>query len=500
MGILESSLDQTEVRRRLRRLGIEDESSGVCHEEWAAPGGAVVEVSSPAGGELLGLVRTGAEEDYDDAVYAATRAWPAWRDLPAPVRGTLVAAIGSEIAAAREDLAFLIALETGKLLVEAEAEVDQAIHLAAYAAGLAQQPHGLALPAAVADQRIEEQWHPVGIAGCLTSFAAPAAAWAGSALVAAACGDAVVWKPSSRAMLTAIALHRIAARALERRGSAGVFALVCGPGDVVGDRMIEDRRLPFLFVQGSRTVARRAAEGAGSRLARTLIEPDAPAAAIVAESAEPRIAVPSLLAAATASAGQAPTALRRVFLHEAVASEFGEYLRRAFADLRVGHPLFDGAVCGPLSGSRAVAGMEDALDEARRRGSETLEGSGPAELDFEGKPLLGGCYRRPALMMADAAARLGGDAFRAPLLEIYPCASVDDAVARLNREAHGLPAALYTSSHAEAQAFLGPGGIESSIATVNSPASAAISGGGRAAGPDAWKSYMRRRMAASATH
>ncbi|MBI2686491.1 MAG: aldehyde dehydrogenase family protein [Acidobacteria bacterium] len=496
-------MDQTQVRRLLRRLGIAEEQPGVCHEEWAEGGGEEVEIISPADGQMLAAVRMGVEEDYDDAVYFAQRVWPRWRDLPAPKRGEIVREVGNELRASKDDLGTLVSLETGKILAEGRGEVQEMIDIADFAVGLSRQLYGLTMHSERPGHRMYEQWHPLGLVGCITAFNFPVAVWSWNALLAAVCGDCVVWKPSEKTPLTSIAVHKIVDRVLDRHGFRGVFTLVNGRGRVVGERMIQDRRLPLISATGSCGMGRRVAEIVGERLGRTLLELGGNNGIVVTEDADPKLAVRAILFGAVGTAGQRCTTLRRLFLHQSIREEFTEYLVRAWDQVRIGHPLDAKTLCGPLIDTHGVKKMEAGLAEGRTQGGEVLFGGERVELDYEGKPLLGGCYVRPALMRAHHSMPIVREEVFAPILYVMEYEDLDDALAQHNAVPQGLSSAIFTGSLQAAETFLSHRGSDCGIANVNIGTSGAEiggafggekdTGGGRESGSDAWKAYMRRQ-------
>ena len=503
MSILDSSLDRTETGRLLARLGIAPEQSGVCHETWADAGGAEVEVISPADGQLLAAVRLGVEEDYDDAVYFAQRVWPRWRDLPAPKRGEIVSEIGAELRAAKEDLARLVSLEAGKILAEGRGEVQEMIDIAAFAAGLSRQLYGLSMHSERPGHRMYEQWHPLGLVGCITAFNFPVAVWSWNALLAAVCGDCVVWKPSEKTPLTSIAVHILVDRVLDRHGFRGVFTLVNGAGRVVGERMLQDRRLPLISATGSCAVGRRVAEIVGARLGRTLLELGGNNAIIVMPDADPKLALRAILFGAVGTAGQRCTTLRRLFLHSSIRDEFTGWLRKAWSQVRIGHPLDPQTLCGPLIDTHAVAAMQAGLAEARTQGGEVLYGGERVERDYTGAPLLGGCYVRPALVRAHPSMPIVREEIFAPILYLMEFDDLDEAIASHNAVPQGLSSAIFTAGLQSAERFLSHAGSDCGIANVNIGTSGAEiggafggekdTGGGRESGSDSWKAYMRRQ-------
>ena len=506
MNLLDSSLERTEVRRLLTRLGLGEDQSGVAHEEWAeSPAGEPWTIVSPADGGELVTVRSGAEEDYDDAVYVAQRVWPRWRDCPAPRRGLIVREMAEALRMAQEDLAVLITLETGKILAESRGEVQEMIDVADFAVGLSRQLYGRTMPSERPGHRLMEQWHPLGVMGCITAFNFPVAVWSWNALVAAVCGNCVVWKPSERTPLTAIAVQKICGGILERHGFGGVFTLVCGAGGLVGERMAADRRLPLVAATGSTGVGRRVAEVVGARLGRTLLELGGNNAAIVMADADPRLAVRALLFGAVGTAGQRCTSIRRILLQRSVAGEYREYLLRAWEKVRVGHPLAAQSLCGPLIDRAAVRRMQEGLRAIREQGGEVIHGGELVERDYDGKPLRGGCYVRPALVNSQGAMGAVREELFAPVVHLIEFEDLDEAIALNNAVPQGLASAIFTGSVEAAEHFLSPRGSDCGIANVNIGTSGAEiggafggekdTGGGRESGSDSWKAYMRRQTA-----
>ncbi len=506
MALLDESLHRTEVRRLLARLGIAYEQSGVAHDEWTdRPSGEAVPIISPADGAELATVLLGAEEDYDDAVYLAQRIWPSWRDLPAPRRGLILREIADALRTSLDDLAYLVALESGKILAEAKGEVQEMIDVADFAVGLSRQLYGLTMPSERPGHRIMEQWHPLGVIGCITAFNFPVAVWSWNAFLAAVCGNCVVWKPSEKTPLTAIAVHKICEPILARHGFRGVFTLVCGTGSVVGERMSADRRLPLISATGSSPIGRRIAEIVGGRLGRSLLELGGNNAAIVMADADPKLAVPALLFGAIGTAGQRCTSIRRILVQRSVADEYREYLLRTWEKVRVGHPLDPRSLCGPLINLHAVRTMREALGTIREQGGEVIFGGEPVELDYEGKPLLGGCYARPALVASPADMPMLKQELFAPVVHLIEFDELDEAISINNNVPQGLSSAIFTESLHAAELFLSPRGSDCGIANVNIGTSGVEiggafggekdTGGGRESGSDSWKVYMRRQTA-----
>ena len=506
MALLDQSLHRTETRRLLSRLGIAYEQSGVAHEDWTErPSGPAVPILSPADGAELSTVLLGAEEDYDDAVYLAQRIWPAWRDLPAPRRGLILREIADALRSSLDDLATLVALESGKILTEAKGEVQEMIDVADFAVGLSRQLYGLTMPSERPGHRIMEQWHPLGVIGCITAFNFPVAVWSWNAFLAAVCGNCVVWKPSEKSPLSAIAVHKICEPILARHGFSGVFTLVCGYGSIVGERMTADRRLPLISATGSSPIGRRIAEIVGGRLGRALLELGGNNATIVMADADPKLAIPALLFGAIGTAGQRCTTIRRILVQRSVADDYREYLLRAWEKVRIGHPLDTRSLCGPLINQAATRTMREALATIREQGGQILFGGDAVELDCVGKPLLGGCYVRPALVASPADMPMLKEEVFAPIVYLVEVDNLEEAITINNNVPQGLSSAIFTESLRSAELFLSPRGSDCGIANVNIGTSGAEiggafggkkdTGGGRESGSDSWKAYMRRQTA-----
>ena len=396
MALLDQSLHRTEIRRLLSRLGIAYEQSGVAHEEWTErPSGEAVPILSPADGAELATVLYGAEEDYDDAVYLAQRVWPSWRDHPAPRRGLILREIADALRSSLDDLATLVALESGKILAEAKGEVQEMIDVADFAVGLSRQLYGLTMPSERPGHRIMEQWHPLGVVGCITAFNFPVAVWSWNAFLAAVCGNCVVWKPSEKTPLSAIAVHKICEPILARHGFRGVFTLVCGTGSIVGERMTADRRLPLISATGSSPIGRRIAEIVGGRLGRSLLELGGNNAAIVAPSADIELTTRGVTFSAAGTAGQRCTTLRRLIVHRSRLDEVLGRLAIAFNSLPIGSPLDASTLVGPLITTASFDRMRAAIGIA--------EGDG-GMLAVGGERLLAhhapnAAYTRPAIVV-----------------------------------------------------------------------------------------------------
>ena len=478
----------------LERLGLESLNSGACAGDWiTAPQGAVLESINPADGRVIAHVRMAAEEDYDEVVWRALEIFKQWRMVPAPKRGQIVREIGAELRQHKDDLGALVTLEMGKILAEGRGEVQEMIDVADFAVGLSRQLYGLTMPSERPQHRMYEQWHPLGIAGVITAFNFPVAVWSWNALIAAVCGDCVVWKPSLKTPLTAIAVQKICNRVLERHGWKGVFSLVIGADDVVGARMLNDRRIPLISATGSCRMGRIVSETVGRRLGRTLLELGGNNGVIVTDDANLDLALRAVLFGAVGTAGQRCTTIRRLFLQKGIAPQMTEKLISAYKQVRVGDPMDETTLMGPLIDSNAVDNFTDALQRMREEGGEVLFGG----------ERLGGCFVRPAIVKSRPEMAILKEEIFGPILHVVEFDELEQAIAWHNDVPQGLSSAIFTTSLISAESFLSPAGSDCGIANVNIGTSGAEiggafggekdTGGGRESGSDSWKAYMRRQ-------
>uniref|UniRef100_A0A7C2JZW7 aldehyde dehydrogenase (NAD(+)) n=1 Tax=Schlesneria paludicola TaxID=360056 RepID=A0A7C2JZW7_9PLAN len=479
-----------------QRLGLTDPHSGVCAGDWTAnPGGPELVSYNPATGEPLGRVRTASETDYDRVVTAAQAAFERWRRVPAPVRGDYVRRLALALREAKDDLGLLVTLEAGKITSEGRGEVQEMIDIADFAVGLSRQLYGLTMPSERPEHRLFEQWHPLGPVGVLTAFNFPVAVWAWNAMLAAVCGDAIVWKPSPLTPLTAVAVQNLCQRVMSGSGFEAVFSLCLGAGHELGETMACDHRLPLISATGSTRMGRHVGQLVAARLGRSLLELGGNNAVIVTETADLSLALRAVVFAGAGTAGQRCTTLRRLIVHESVAERFAQSVVHAYRSLRVGDPWEEGVLVGPLIRPAAVDAMLKALDAARSQGGEVL--CGGARLD---RP---GWFVTPAVVRAHPGMPIVRTETFAPLLYVLSYRDFDEAIAIQNDSEHGLSSAVFTDRVSEAERFLSPWGSDCGIANVNIGTSGAEiggafggekgTGGGREAGSDSWKAYMRRQ-------
>ncbi len=468
--------------------------SGACGQTWIEnPGGGELVSFNPTDGSELGRVRLAAEGDYDEVLRAATQSFERWRILPAPQRGEIVREIGNELRQSKDELGTLVTLEMGKILTEGNGEVQEMIDIADFATGLSRQLYGLAMHSERPGHRMYEQWHPLGVVGVISAFNFPVAVWSWNALIALVCGDTVVWKPSSKTPLTAIAVQHICNRVLERHGWQGVLNLAIGRGDVVGDRLVRDPRVPLISATGSTRMGKHIAPVIAAGMRRSLLELGGNNGVIVMDDADPDLVVRAVLFGAVGTAGQRCTSIRRLFLQKGIAPQITERLLAAYRQIRIGDPLDPATLMGPLIDREAVAAMLRGLERIREEGGEVLCG---------GRSLTG-CFVEPTLVRARPDMPMLKEELFAPVLYLLEFDTLDQAIAWHNDVPQGLSSAIFTSHLQSAETFLSARGSDCGIANVNIGTSGAEiggafggekeTGGGRESGSDAWKAYMRRQ-------
>jgi aldehyde dehydrogenase (NAD+) len=477
----------------LNRLGVARVNFGAATGDWIITHGPELISSSPIDGQELARVRTAERQDLEEVINAASKAFLSWRMMPAPQRGNIVREIAIELREHLDDLGALVSLEMGKILAEGRGEVQEMIDVADFAVGLSRQLYGLTMHSERPGHRMYEQWHPLGNVGIITAFNFPVAVWAWNALIAAVCGDCLIWKPSEQTPLTAIAVQHICDRVLARHHLKGIFNLVVGNIDDVGEPMLADHRLPLISATGSCAMGRRVATVVGARLGRTLLELGGNNGVIVMDDANLDLATRAAVFGAVGTAGQRCTSLRRLFLQHGIAKPFIDRLKAAYSQVKIGDPLETGTLMGPLVNERAVAAMQTALDTIRQQGGEVLYG---------GKALHG-CYVEPCIVKAKHALPIMQEEIFAPILYVVEFDHLDHAIAWNNEVPQGLSSAIFTTNLISSETFLSHRGSDCGIANVNIGTSGAEiggafggekdTGGGRESGSDSWKAYMRRQ-------
>jgi aldehyde dehydrogenase (NAD+) len=487
---------ETQVKRSfLARLGIEEVNHGASTGDWLPTHGEPEASVCPADEETIAQVRTATVEDYEQVVAAAQRAFHDWRMLPAPRRGEIVRQLGQLFREHKSDLGALISYEMGKIRSEGEGEVQEMIDIADFAVGLSRQLYGNTMQSERPSHRMYEHWHPLGVVGIVTAFNFPGAVWAWNAMIAAVCGDTMIWKPSHQTPLTAIAIQHLCNRVMKDNGISGVFNLVIGSGKTVGERLIGDRRVPLISATGSCRMGRRIGQVVADRLGRSLLELGGNNAVLILDDADLDLALRAVLFGAVGTAGQRCTSTRRLILQEGIADRFLERLVRAYRSVRIGDPLDPATLMGPLVNAAAVRDMMAALDAARAGGGAIL--CGGRKLDRKG------WFVEPTIVRAPHDLAIARDETFAPILYVFTVKDVEEAIALQNGVDQGLSSSIFTTNLLAAEAFLSARGSDCGIANVNIGTSGAEiggafggekdTGGGREAGSDSWKLYMRRQ-------
>lgn len=463
----------------------------------SAQAGRTFESRSPIDGALLGTVVAATPEDYERVMTGALEAFAEWRRVPAPERGQVVRVIGNALRDNKRALGALVTAEVGKISAEGEGEIQEAIDIADFAVGLSRQLYGKTMHSERPLHRMYEQWHPLGIVGCITAFNFPAAVWAWNAMIAAVCGDVVVWKPSELAPLTAVAMHSICDRIATEAGFPGLFNLVMSGGPELGERLAADRRVPLVSATGSCRMGRAVGEVVARRLGRTILELGGNNAVVVLADADLDMAVRSTVFGAVGTAGQRCTTTRRIFVEESIATPFTERLAAAYRQVTIGDPRRAGTLMGPLIHGRAVEAYSAAVAAAVAQGGTVVYGGRVVS----GQPTP--FYVEPTIVRARGDMPIVCEETFAPIVYVISVKDVDEAIALNNAVPQGLSSAIFTRDIRRAEAFLGAAGSDCGIANVNIGTSGAEiggafggekdTGGGRESGSDSWKQYMRRQ-------
>lgn len=487
-----------DVRTVLDRLGLRGPLTATYAPAsgWIrSPGAGELSVRNPSTGEELARIATSTAEDYARVLEESRAAFAAWREVPAPRRGELVRRIGETLRAHKTDLGTLVSLEVGKITAEAEGEVQEMIDMADFAVGQSRMLYGRTMPSERPGHRMFEQWHPRGVVAVVTAFNFPVAVWSWNAFLAAVCGDSVVWKPSPKGLLCAVAVQALVARAAAEASLPPVFALLGESGHALSERLCDDPAVDLLSFTGSSAVGRRVAERVGRRLGHTLLELGGNNAIVVEADADLELVTRAVLFGAVGTAGQRCTTTRRLLVARPILEPLLERLGRAYAQVRIGNPREPGVLMGPLIDAAAVERYRAAVAEIRRLGGRILHG---------GKVLEGpGHFVTPTLVLAERDWPLLREETFAPILYVLPYEDLEEAIRLHNDVPQGLSSAIFTRDLRKAERFLSASGSDCGIANVNIGTSGAEiggafggekdTGGGREAGSDAWKSYMRRQ-------
>lgn len=480
---------RTETHDLLKRLGVAAE---------ALQGGSLV-VRSPINGEVIAEIRQTTAEEAARHIGLAHEAFQRWRLVPAPRRGEFVRQLGEELRAHKDELGRLVSIEVGKVISEGVGEVQEMIDICDFAVGLSRQLYGLCMPSERRDHRITEQWHPIGPVGVISAFNFPVAVWSWNAALAFVCGNSVIWKPSDKTPLTALAVGALVERVMARfgeeapRGLSSV--LICGRA--IGQLLVDDERVPVISATGSTRMGREVGERVARRFGRAILELGGNNASIVTPSADLDLALRAVAFGAMGTAGQRCTTMRRLIVHADIYDKLLPRLIGVYGKVSVGDPLSTDALVGPLIDRASYEAMQKALESARAAGGRVHGGE---RVDVNGADSY---YVRPALVeMKEQAACVREETF-APILYVLKYQSFDEAIRLQNAVPQGLSSSIFATDMREVERFLSAVGSDCGIANVNMGTSGAEiggafggekeTGGGRESGSDSWKAYMRRQ-------
>ena len=449
---------------------------------------------NPTNNAALATVGTATHAEHEIVVNSALKAFDKWKHVPAPTRGLMVRSLGEELRREKEYLSAIISLEMGKILAEARGEVQEMIDMCDFSVGLSRQLYGLTMHSERPGHRMYEQWHPLGVVGVITAFNFPMAVWAWNAVLAAVCGNSVVWKPSPLTPLCAHAIQLICNRVTKDHDCEGIFGLLQGDSDQ-GALISADPRIPLVSATGSTRMGKLVGATVGARLGRTLLELGGNNAIIVDESASIDLAVRAILFAAVGTSGQRCTSLRRLLVHSSIKGELLARLTKAYEQIRIGNPLDDNTLMGPLINNQAVSVMQAVINEAKQQGGTIISQESPVPG--------GGSFAGPVIIEMKEPTDITKQETFAPILYVISFDTIDEAIRIQNDVPQGLSSAIFTQNLLNSEKFLAVAGSDCGIANVNIGTSGAEiggafggekeTGGGREAGSDSWKAYMRRQ-------
>lgn len=482
----------------LKKLHIKSINSGAYSGyQWqSVEHDARMESFNPANLQSIAAISPCTMDDYQHVITRLQAAFQTWRAVPAPKRGDIIRQIGDALRKHKDALGSLVSMEMGKSKQEGDGEVQEMIDMADFAVGQSRMLYGKTMHSERPQHRMYEQWHPYGIVGVISAFNFPIAVWAWNAFIAAICGNVTLWKPSSKTPLCAVAVHHICSEVLRHNQCPDIFGLVIPESHDVATALIEDARIPLISFTGSTAVGRQVATKVASRLGKTILELGGNNAIILDESADLKLAIPSIVFGAIGTAGQRCTSTRRLIVHQAIYEEVLAQLKDAYAQISIGDPLDPRHLMGPLIDEAAVKSFQQAIVDIKSAGGQVVAGGGV----IPGT----GCYVQPTLIVGlrNDSPIVQTETF-APLLYVMPYKSIDEAIQLHNGVPQGLSSALFTRQLKVAEYFLSASGSDCGIANINIGTSGAEiggafggekeTGGGRESGSDAWKAYMRRQ-------
>ncbi len=482
----------------LQSLSISEENYGTFAGDWVhSREGDVISSQSPIDGELIGNVYSTPSAQFEKVIKHSIKAYEEWSDIPAPKRGSIIQDLGMRLKAKKKELGSLVTIEAGKTVSEGNGEIQEMIDIADLCVGLSRQLHGLVIASERPSHRMLEQYLPLGPIAVITSFNFPSSVWSWNSFIAATCGNSVIWKPSSKTPLIAVAITKLIGEALEENGAPQIFSLVTGSGEKVGNLLSEDRRIKLVSFTGSVRSGRHVSETVSRRLGKTILELGGNNAAIVTGRSEMSLALKGVAFGALATAGQRCTSTRRCIIHESIYDAFVAKLISIYNSVKVGDPRQNGTLVGPLIDDAAVRSFENAISVAKKEGAKLLAGG--ERVSGRDKK---GFYVRPALIEAAADLQIAKEETFAPILYLFKYRKLEDAVRIHNSVPQGLSSSIFTEDLRESEYFLSHRGSDCGIVNVNTGTAGAEiggafggekdTGGGRESGSDAWKNYMRR--------
>lgn len=482
----------------LAELGLQSLNPGGCAGpgKWTTTGNrGVLSSINPATGETIANVNLCSPEDYETIVLAAQRGFEEWRTVPAPRRGEVIRLLGEALREKKDALGTLVSMEVGKIKVEGDGEVQEMIDMADFAVGQARMLYGKTMHSERPNHRMYEQWHPLGIVGVITAFNFPVAVWAWNACIAAIAGDPVIWKPSPKAPLTAIAVQHLCNQVLEKQGHSGIFSLMITDKTELAQMVVQDTRIPLVSFTGSVPVGRHVSELVANRLGRTLLELSGNNAVIVDETADLDLAIPAIVFGSVGTAGQRCTTTRRLIVQENRYQDVICRLVNAYRQVKIGNPMDSTVLMGPLIDKVSVKNYQETIEEIRKSGGDVLYGGRVLN-----QP---GFFVEPTIVRAENQWDVVQRETFAPILYVMTYKTLEEGVALQNNVRQGLSSSLFTTNMRHAEQYLSAAGSDCGIANVNIGTSGAEiggafggekeTGGGREAGSDAWKAYMRRQ-------
>ena len=490
-----------DISKELKQLGISDVNNGICTgTEWKTTSGAVVESFSPSDGELIAAVNQATAADYHEVVEKAKDAFKVWRMVPAPKRGEIVRQIGLELRKYKEPLGKLVSYEMGKIYQEGLGEVQEMIDICDFAVGQSRQLYGFTMHSEREKHRMYDQYHPLGIVGVVSAFNFPVAVWAWNAMIAMVAGDVVIWKPSSKVFLCAIAVHNIVAKVLEENDvPEGVLNLVAAGSHELGDEFFSDKNIPLVSFTGSTKIGKKVGGLVGQRLGKTILELGGNNAIIITPEADLEMALRAVVFGAVGTCGQRCTSTRRIIVHDSVYEDFKDRLVAVYENLPIGHALDEKTLVGPLVDHWAVGTYLAAIEKVKAQGGKLLIGG---EV-LTGEGYESGCFVTPSIAEVENDYDIVQYETFAPLLYMIRYSEFDEAIRLHNEVPQGLSSAIFSTHMLETEKFLSHEGSDCGIANVNIGTSGAEiggafggekeTGGGRESGSDAWKAYMRRQ-------